>query len=216
MFKMVRPGREMVKGKQRPRLAIDERRAQLLDLGKRLFNERAYDDISIDDIAAAAKISKGLLYHYFPSKKDFYVATVRLASEEMVVRTRPPEDLPPAEKLERGLDAYLDYVETNAVAYRALMRSGVGVDAAVADIVEDTRRTLIARIAREGLNLEHPRPVVRLALRAWIGFVEAASLDWLEHGGVDRKTLRATLSAALANAMVTAGSLDPHAGLARP
>jgi AcrR family transcriptional regulator len=191
---------------------MDARRAQLLELGRRMFNERPYDAISIDDIAAAAQISKGLLYHYFPSKKDFYVATVRAAAEEMVARTRPPDDLPAGERLERGLDAYLDFVETNANAYRALMKSGVGVDEEVSQILEDTRRAFVARIAREGLGLPELRPAVRLALRGWIGFVEAASLEWLDDLGsasaIDRALLRATLGAALTNALATAASLD--------
>jgi AcrR family transcriptional regulator len=224
MFKTMRPAKGTVKGegrsgaKSKPqdrlRLATDERRTQLLELGKSLFNERPYDEISIDDIASAAKISKGLLYHYFPSKKDFYVATVRAAAEEMIARTRPPDDLLPSEKLERGLDAYLDFVELHAGAYRALMRSGASVDESIADIVEETRGTFARRIAEEGLNLREPRPVVRIALRAWIGFVEAASLDWLEKRDVDRAMLRAMLGAALTNALMTAATLDPHSGLA--
>lgn len=224
MFKTMRPVKGTVKGegrsgaKSKPqdrlRLATDERRTQLLELGKSLFNERPYDEISIDDIASAAKISKGLLYHYFPSKKDFYVATVRAAAEEMIARTRPPDDLPPPEKLERGLDAYLDFVELHAGAYRALMRSGASVDEAIADVVEETRGTFARRIAEEGLNLREPRPVVRIALRAWIGFVEAASLDWLEKRDVERAMLRAMLGAALTNALMTAATLDPQSGLA--
>ncbi|MGZ3452133.1 MAG: TetR/AcrR family transcriptional regulator [Polyangiales bacterium] len=211
----MRPAKGAVKGKpqDRLRLATDERRGQLLDLGKRLFNERPYDEISIDDIAAEAKISKGLLYHYFPSKKDFYVATVRAAAEEMVKRTRPPDDLLPSEKLERGLDAYLDFVELHAGAYRALMRSGASVDESIADIVEETRGTFARRLAEEGLNLREPRPVVRIALRAWIGFVEAASLDWLEKRDVERPVLRAMLGAALTSALLSAATLDPKSGL---
>src|SRR5438445_6224051 len=87
----------------RLRLATDERRAQLVELGKRIFNERAYDEISIDEIAAAAGISKGLLYHYFSSKRVFYVESVRAAAREMIERTAPPRELDSAQQLERGL-----------------------------------------------------------------------------------------------------------------
>ncbi|MBP6848431.1 MAG: helix-turn-helix transcriptional regulator, partial [Kofleriaceae bacterium] len=62
-----RPGRRI-------RLDNDARRAQLLELGQKAFAERTYDEVSIDDIARAAGISKGLLYHYFPTKRDLYVA----------------------------------------------------------------------------------------------------------------------------------------------
>ena len=60
-----------MRSRPRARLSVDERRSQLLDLGRRLFNARPYDAISIDEIAAAAGISKGLLYHYFPEQATF-------------------------------------------------------------------------------------------------------------------------------------------------
>ena len=60
-------------GPRRVRLQIDERRAQLIELGTRLFSTRSYEDISIDDVAEQAGISKGLLYHYFGGKREFYV-----------------------------------------------------------------------------------------------------------------------------------------------
>src|SRR5581483_10037140 len=177
----------------RTRLATDERRTQLLLLGRRLFHERAYDDLSVDEIAAAAGISKGLLYHYFPSKRRFYVETVRAAAQEMVDRTAPLQGLPAGEKLQRGLDAYLDYVEQNAAAYGKLLRSGIGADPEVAAIVEETRQALMRRILAQELGVARPRPALRLALRGWIGFVEAASLDWIDHRDVDRDAMRATL-----------------------
>ena len=67
---------------RRARLSTDARREQLVAFGVEMFSERPFDDVSIDDIAAAAGISKGLLYHYFPSKRDFYVETVRAASQD--------------------------------------------------------------------------------------------------------------------------------------
>ncbi|MCA1690460.1 MAG: TetR/AcrR family transcriptional regulator, partial [Actinobacteria bacterium] len=56
------------------RLQIDERRRQLLDAGAALFAERAYEEISMREIAGAAGVSKALLYHYFPSKTDLFTA----------------------------------------------------------------------------------------------------------------------------------------------
>jgi AcrR family transcriptional regulator len=198
----------------RLRMATDERRARLLSLGRALFDERPYDDIAIDDIAAAAGVSKGLLYHYFASKRDFYVETVRVAAAEMLERIRPPDGLEPPERLQRSLDAYLDYVESAANAYLQLFRGGLGVDPEVAGVVEDTRRALTRRILEEGLAIERPKPILRLTLRAWLGFVESAVLDWLDHGrDLDRATLRATLATALAHSLATMMQLDPDAGL---
>src|SRR5579871_2953848 len=64
----------------RVRLDVDERRAQLLELGLKIFGSQEYESIAIDDIAERAGMSKGLLYHYFSSKRGFYVAVVRHAA----------------------------------------------------------------------------------------------------------------------------------------
>jgi AcrR family transcriptional regulator len=166
-------------GPARARLDVDERRKQLVALGLDLFGARSYDEVSIDELAAAAGISKGLLYHYFPTKKDFYVATVREAAQQLVDRTSQPREGEPIERLRAGLDAYLDYVVAHQQPYVALLRSGVGVDAEVARIVDATRAALSTRLL-EGTPIDAKDPLVRLAVRGWIGFVEAATLDWLD------------------------------------
>jgi AcrR family transcriptional regulator len=197
-------------GAQKPdrlRLGTDERRAQLLELGRRLFNARSYDEISIDDVAAAAGISKGLLYHYFSSKRVFYVETVRMAASEMIARTAPPPQLSATRQLDQGLDAYLDYVENNAKAYENLLRSGIGTDAEVDRIVERTRRALMRRIIRTQVRLGPPPPLLRIAVRGWVGFVEAAVLDWLDRRDLGRPALRTMLATALTSALSAA---DPR------
>lgn len=191
--------------KSRARLPIDERRAQLLQLGRSLFVERSYDEISIDDIAAAAGVSKGLLYHYFPSKRSFYVETVREAAAELIARTDTPADLAPELRVQRGLDAYLEYVAENAAAYRTLLTSGIGVDAEIATLVEDTRRALVDRILRD-LGPKPP-PALRVALRGWIGFVEGASLEWIERKAPPRTELRDLMAAMLLSVVTMMGAL---------
>ena len=84
---------------RRARLSTDARREQLVALGVEIFSERPFDEVSIDDIAASAGISKGLLYHYFPSKRDFYVAVVRHSADEMQAVTETDPDLAPLERL---------------------------------------------------------------------------------------------------------------------
>jgi len=161
----------------RARLDVEERRRQLVELGVKLFSARTYDEVSIDELARAAGISKGLLYHYFPTKRDFYVATVRDAAKDLLDRTFLPSDMGSLERLQGGLDAFLDYVADHGTAYMSLLRSGIGADLEVARIVDETRQAFSARLI-EGLP-EGPGPVMRLALRGWVGFVEAATVDWL-------------------------------------
>jgi AcrR family transcriptional regulator len=173
----------------RSRLDVDERRRQLIVLGMELFSTRTYDEVSIDELARAAGISKGLLYHYFPTKRDFYVATVREAARELLDRTFTPLQMPPVERIEAGLDAFLDYVDNHGPAYMSLLRSGIGADLEVARIVDETRGEFCNRLI-EGIPLDTPAPLLRVALRGWVGFVEAATVEWLVTRGVERASLR--------------------------
>jgi AcrR family transcriptional regulator len=198
---------------RRARLSTDARRGQLVALGIDIFSERPFDEVSIDDIAAAAGISKGLLYHYFPSKRDFYVAVIRSAADEMQALTEPDPALEPRERLAAALERYLEYVETHARGYATVLRAGIGSDPAVADIVEEVRGAMVARLL-DDLPVtppgEEPPVALRVAVRGWVGFVEAASLDWLEHRGLARAGLREMLIAALDGAVSAAAGADPR------
>lgn len=186
--------------KRRVRLENDERRAQLLTLARRAFSDRSYDDVSIDDLAREAKISKGLLYHYFPTKRDLYVAGLREIAEELVLTlTSVPRELPPAERVGRSLDAYLDFVTEHSRAYVSLLRGGIGSDPEVAAVITGVRKRL-AESFLDGSPLQPMlagRAAFETAVRGWLGFVEHASIDWLETARMPRDQLRDLLSEVL-------------------
>lgn len=192
--------------RERARLQVDERRAQLLDLGLQLFTDHTYDELSIDDIAAAAGISKGLLYHYWPSKRDYYVEVVRRAAGHLVERTAEAGVDASPDSLLHGLDAYLDFVEQHARSFTAVMRGGVGSDAEVQAIVEAARTAIADRIVSR-LGVAAASPQLRTALRGWIGFVEAASLDWLARRDLPRDELRELCAHMALAALMATGSL---------
>jgi AcrR family transcriptional regulator len=189
--------------KLRERLRPDARRAQLLELGVRLFTERPYDDFTMDEIAALASVSKGLLYHYFPTKREFYMAALREATGEMLRLIEPSLSLPPVEAMRAALDAYLGFVEDHAPAYRAVLRGGVGADPDVQRIADDFRDAMAERLLN-GARIPQPAPEQRLAVRGWIGFVEAASLDWIDRRDLARPRLIQLLSQTFAAAMQAA------------
>ena len=192
--------------RERARLQVDERRSQLIELGLQLFAERSLGELSIDDIARAAGISKGLLYHYFSSKRGYYLEVVRAAAGHLVERTSAASVDPSPAALQDGLDAYLDFVEQHARSFVALMRGGDGSDPAVLEIVETTRRSIADRILTR-LGQDPPTPLLRAALRGWIGLVEAASLDWLERRDLPREQLRALCAQMLIAALTAAGAM---------
>lgn len=198
-----------MRSRPRARLSVDERRAQLLDLGRRLFNTRPYDAISIDEIASAAGISKGLLYHYFPSKRHFYVEVVRVGAEHVQRLTSVRPGLAPAAQLHAAVESFLGYVEKNAQAYGHLLRSGVGTDPEASAIVEGTRRAMVDSLVHT-LGVDANRPIVRLVLRGWVGFSEGVTLDWAERRDVPRRDVVRMMIVAFQSTIAVAAAADPR------
>jgi len=161
------------------RLLVDERREQLVALGLEHFGRKAYDEVSVDHIADAAGISKGLLYHYFPTKRAYYVACVERAAADLVAACTEaiPTNLPPLEQLDRGITAYLEYVRAHDVAYANLMIRGVAFPE-VARIVDETRQALIDDLLAGMQTAVKLTPMLRIAMRGWVGFAETATLEW--------------------------------------
>jgi AcrR family transcriptional regulator len=183
-------------GKRRVRLDNDERRAQLLALAKRAFADRAYDDVSIDDLARVAAISKGLLYHYFPTKRDLYVAALTEIADELVEAvTRVHDDLAPIDRVRTAIDAYLDHITRHARAFVALMRGGIGSDPEVAQVIEGVRTQLFAKflVGSPFATLVAGDVKFETAIRGWIGFVEATSIDWCANPRLERLAFRELL-----------------------
>jgi AcrR family transcriptional regulator len=186
------------------RMPVDERRDQLLDLGAELFARHSFAELSMARIAREAGISKALLYHYFPTKQAFFVATLQQAADEVRRRTEPDPERPPAEALAGSLDAFLGWVEENATAYRKLLESAGSVPE-VGALIDEVRARTSARIL-DGLAAgDDPPPRVRAAARAWLWFMDGAILDWLEHRDLTRAELRDFLLGSLAGALTAAG-----------
>jgi AcrR family transcriptional regulator len=207
---------------ERRRMSTEQRRAQLLARGSELLAQRPYDEVSIDEIATAAGVSKGLLYHYFPSKRDFVVAALREHVERVTRLTAPDPGLGPVEQIEAGLDAFLDYVEAHAGGYATLFRTRGGGDERIRAVLEQARERRIA-VVLEGIGgwLADPgaashSPALRAAVQGWIFFVEGAVLRWLDHGDLDRAELRELLTSVLLDALRAAARLDPALAVAAP
>jgi AcrR family transcriptional regulator len=182
------------------RFSVEERRRSLLELGLELFSSRPYDDISIEEIARTAGMSKGLLYHYFPSKRDFYVECLRAVKHRFQIDTEPDPELPPVEQLRSSLSGYLDHMQKHHASYKALLRGGIGSDPEVIEIYESSRRLVMDRVL-VGNGAADDHGILRIAVRGWICFCEEAAVQWAEAGGADKEELLAVLVAVLTTAI---------------
>jgi AcrR family transcriptional regulator len=187
------------------RLGVDERRRRLLELGVELFTRHTYAELSMSAIAREAGISKALLYHYFPSKQAYFVATLEQKAEELAALVATDPSLPPVEQLTRALDAFLGWVEENEEGYGKLLE-GATTHAEVRELVDQVRAATADRILA-GLSPDGPPPpALRAAVHGWLWFMDGALLDWLEHRDFERPQLRDLLLGTLLGAAAASGA----------
>lgn len=171
------------------RLPAEDRRGQIFAQARRLFSERPPAEVSMQDIADAAGVRRGLVNHYFGTKRDLYLAVVR----EMV-RLPPP---PLARTWPEALDAWLEMVERHRETWVAALTSR---DPELAPILEQAREAGAARV----LEIAGVRdtPGARARVRAYGGAAEAATLEWLVRGRLTRAEVHDLLVTALKSLVV--------------
>ena len=175
---------------KRIRLSPAERRNQLIGLGVKMLSLSGLEQISIEDIAKKAGISRGLLFHYFPSKRDFHIAIVQHSSDDILAALVPNTDLEPLAMLRDVMERYVDYVSENRDTYIALLRGPGSGDPDLSAILEGNRHTLVGRILRAGPIIGASiTPTVELAARGWIAFVEETTIAWLRDAQISRGEL---------------------------
>jgi AcrR family transcriptional regulator len=162
----------------RTRLDPQARRAQLVALGLEMLSTRSLDQLAIEDIATAAGISRGLLFHYFPSKRDFHEAVVRAAASDLLAHTEPPRGLPHGDHVRAGVEALVDYVAENRDSYVSLLRGAAGGDLNLRVIFDETRSIIATRVL-DRMGSDGAPYRVRLAVRGWVAFGEEVILGWL-------------------------------------
>jgi AcrR family transcriptional regulator len=192
----------------RRRLSVDERRAELLRIGMRLFSTRAYEEIWVEEIAELAGISRGLLYHYFPTKRDFYVAVSRAAAAEAGELTAPDPSLPASERLRGGIDAFVRYAEEHSQGFLTAYRGSLAGDPEVRAIVEEGRQRQAARILETVASDGEQPPLLRLAVHGWIAFAQNIIARWLQDRDATREAVCQLLCGALSGVIEAAIGAD--------
>ena len=115
------------------RMTSYQRREQLIEIGRSLFASKGFEAVSVEEIAATAKVSKPIVYEHFGGKEGLYAVVV---DREMRAYTLSLHDaLPisqarPRQIVERTTLALLTYVEENAEGFRVLTRDSPKTDPA--------------------------------------------------------------------------------------
>jgi AcrR family transcriptional regulator len=171
------------------RLRPQQRREHLLDTGAALFADKPYEDVLMEDIAARAGVSRALLYHYYPNKRDLYVAIFKRASTRFLARVSPDPQLPLAEQLAAGLEAHIqsfvDHPFEAVTINRGALSDDPAVQAIIAEELNVVGQRLINQLVAEGCL----RDTTEVAVEGWLAFVRAACVKWVQSQNISRSDL---------------------------
>ncbi|MFG3283757.1 TetR/AcrR family transcriptional regulator [Streptomyces sp. NPDC048111] len=177
----------------RRRMGVDERRQQLIGVALELFSHRSPDDVSIDEIAAAAGISRPLVYHYFPGKQSLYEAALRRAADELAARFQEPHEGPLGARLLRVMGRFFDFVDDHGPGFSALMRGGPAVGSSTANAMIDEVRDAARLQILAHLGVQQPPARLELVVRSWVSLAESTALIWLDGRRIPRAELELQL-----------------------
>jgi len=181
----------------RVRLTGPQRREQLLGVALTLFAERGIDGTSVEEIAAAAGVSKPVVYEHFGGKEGLYAAVVEREArrlDDAIQAALAGESGGSRALIERGAVALLDYIDERPTGFRVVSRdssAGGSYADVMSDVADRVENVLRGPLGRRGFDPDLAMPFSR----ALVGLVAAAGQAWLE----TRRPPKAVLATELVN-----------------
>jgi AcrR family transcriptional regulator len=173
-----------------------ERRAQLLDVGRSVFADVGYEAASIEEIAKRARITKPVVYEHFGGKEGLYAVVVDREVRRLVdsINQALAGDHPRV-LLEQAALAFLTYIENEPEGFKILVRdspiaSSSGTLASViGDIADQVEDIFGQEFKKRGFD---PK-LSPLYSRALVGMVALVGQWWLDVGKPRREAVAAHL-----------------------
>lgn len=183
---------------RRSRLTPDERRAQLIALGVNFLADHPLDELTIDELARQAGVSRALLFHYFDTRQGMHRAVVTMARDAMLQATAPRPELPPRERIDDTLLRFAGFVREHRGTFISLVRGIASGDRTVRDVVDESREINAAHLREAFAELGVPETrALIIALRAFVSFAEEVLVTVAADEQTDDRELVAFLSRSL-------------------
>ncbi|MEU5885111.1 TetR/AcrR family transcriptional regulator [Spirillospora sp. NPDC047279] len=211
---VARPGRGGRKTgtRKRPpfrRLPSDKRRQEIISTAIKVFRERPQDEVSIDDLAAAAGSSRSSLYRYFDSKQELYEAVAGAVGAEVIERLSDVDEGVPSWNLMIRLTVYFDFIEEYEGIVAGVLAVGSSEAPEAARAAAQRVRDHILRITCDTLEVGEPTPALEMVIRSWIAGVEWAGVEWLRTRSLPRGELEILLARQLGITLIGVAPSDP-------
>lgn len=191
------------------RLSADERREQIVQVGTAIAAERDLRRVPTPEIAEAAGISEGLLFHYFATKQDLALTVYRRAAEDLLADLEAAsvaED--PIVRLVTGLGALLDHVQAKSTQWLVLLRRSNDPD--MDQLAAEMQDRIVETVSHALTGGAPPPPELLLALRGWLQLEWAVCAQWLEDPTIERATVEAVLLGSFQGTIEGAAAVSPE------
>ena len=191
---------------ERRRLKPEQRREQMLDAANDLFAERGYEEVSVEDIARSAGVTRGLVHHYFGGRADVYIALLERLDAIREEQLRPPMGRSARAHVADSVSRWLDWTEANRIIYLGTIAPGEDLaDPEVRRAIADLRRRAFALLASFHADIAQDSPRLRYALECWTGLNRATTRRWLR-GEATREATQELLASTLEHVLRTFGA----------
>src|SRR3954465_14873949 len=188
------------------RLTPEQRREEILVAATALFAERAYDEVSVEDIANAAGVTRGLVHRYFGGRKEVYLGLLDELEAQREDQIRPPQGRSARARVADSVSRWLDWTEANRTLWLATIARGDDMtDPDVSRIASELVRRAVAVLAAFHADIAEDSPRLRYALECWTGLNRTATRRWLR-GEATREATHELLASTLEHVLRTFGA----------
>ncbi len=188
------------------RLDPEQRREKILDAANALFAERAYDEVSVEDIARSAGVTRGLVHHYFGGRNEVYIGLLERIGAQREDQLRPPVGRSAGARVADDVSRWLDWTEANRTTWLAALGRGEDIaDPDVRGVVAALVRRAVALVAARHAEIAEDSPRLRYALECWTGLNRVATRRWLT-GEATREATHELIASTLEHVLRTFGA----------
>ncbi|HCS60032.1 MAG TPA: TetR family transcriptional regulator [Microbacterium sp.] len=189
---------------RRHRLTPDERRTQFLALGVNFLADHPLDDLTIEELARQAGVSRTLVFHYFESKQGMHRAVVTMARDSMIHATAPRPELPPRKRIDDTLLRFVGFVREHRGTFSSLVHGIASGDPTVRAVVDESRELNASHLRDAFAELGVPvTRALEISLRGWVAFAEEVLVTTAADDRAEESEIVAFLSRTL-DGVVTA------------
>ena len=188
------------------RLDPGQRSEQILDAANALFAERGYDEVTVEDIARTAGVTRGLVHHYFGGRKQVYIALLERLGALREEQLPPPVGRSARARVADDVSRWLDWTEANRTIWLGTLGRGEDIaDPDVRQVVSELVRRAVALVAAHHADIADDSPRLRYALECWTGLNRSATRRWLE-GEASREQTHELIASTLEHVLRTFGT----------